>query len=83
MAEIADAIEKSDAYSLKETAHSIKGSLGSLGAKPAFEIAAKLESMGREGKLDNAEAAYQTMETEMQRLIVVLNKLKGFVPAEA
>ncbi len=79
---IAGAISRSDAKGLKEAAHSFKGALGSLGAKPAFEIAAKLEEMGREGTLDGAKETFLTMENETQRLIEVLNRLKDSVATE-
>ena len=43
-----------------------------LAARPAVEAAQRLETMGREGDLSGADAAWQVLEQEMERLLPAL-----------
>jgi len=68
IAQIRGAIAKSDADALDRAAHSLKGSVGNFGAKRAFEAAHRLELMGKEARLTEAEGALSELETELKDL---------------
>jgi two-component system, sensor histidine kinase and response regulator len=75
LAEIKEAIRGGDAGALSRAAHSLKGSVGNFAAKYAFAAARRLEIMGRDGSLDNADEALMTLESELVRLTEELRKL--------
>jgi CheY-like chemotaxis protein/HPt (histidine-containing phosphotransfer) domain-containing protein len=68
LADVRRAATQGDGPKLKAAAHAIKGSLGSLAAGDAYEAALRLETMGREGKLEDAEEACQALEDEISRI---------------
>jgi len=51
--------------------------VGNFSAHPAFEAALKLEVLGREGSLSEAEPAYAELEKEIERLISAMANLSG------
>jgi two-component system sensor histidine kinase/response regulator len=63
-----DAVSRRDPVEIERAAHTIKGSVGNFAAKAAFEAAQRLERIGREGTLDDAEAARVNLEDELERL---------------
>ena len=68
LAEIADAVSQRDQYKLERSAHSLKGSVGSLAAHRAFETAMRLEVIGRDGDFDALEVAHADLLREIQAL---------------
>jgi PAS domain S-box-containing protein len=68
VAEIKEAIRRSDAEALGRAAHSLKGSVGNFAAKNAFAAAQRLETMGRDGDLDHASEACITLEADLALL---------------
>jgi signal transduction histidine kinase/DNA-binding response OmpR family regulator len=66
--EIRDAVNRRDAAALARGAHRIKGELGVLAARAAFEAALRLEKMGRQGSVDEAALALASLERELERL---------------
>ena len=71
------AIEEKDREGLERAAHSFRGSVGTLCAKDAIEAAERVEDLAREGDLDGAIKAYQTLHDEVERLKPVLAGLGG------
>jgi signal transduction histidine kinase/CheY-like chemotaxis protein/HPt (histidine-containing phosphotransfer) domain-containing protein len=63
-----DAVAKADPVEIERAAHTIKGSVGNFAAKAAFEAAQRLERIGRDGTLDEAEEAQAALEAELERL---------------
>jgi len=63
-----EAVASGDAKALEGAAHTLKGVVGNIGAQPAFEVALKLEMMGREANLAEAAPAYRRLENELNRL---------------
>ena len=63
-----DAVAKADPVEIERAAHTIKGSVGNFAAKAAFEAARRLERIGRDGTLDEAEEAQAALEAELERL---------------
>jgi PAS domain S-box-containing protein len=74
MADIRDAIEKSDAYRLNRAAHALKGSSANFGAGLVCQAALRLEKMGEAGDTSQGVDAYHLLEGEMERFIQALEE---------
>jgi two-component system sensor histidine kinase/response regulator len=72
--ELQGALRDGEARRIKETAHSLKGALGNIGATGAFQIAYALEAEGRNGSLGNAPALLLRLDREMERLADFRNR---------
>jgi two-component system sensor histidine kinase/response regulator len=68
LAEIRRCVSGGDAKGLERAAHTLRGSVGSLGARVAALAALALEIKGRDGVLDGAEDGLARLEREMSRL---------------
>ena len=66
--EMIEAVEKGDAVSVEQVAHSLKGAAASLEAGPVRDLAARLEILGRETRLADAAMLLAHLETELERL---------------
>jgi CheY-like chemotaxis protein len=75
MLELRTAAASADAARVKAAAHGIKGAVDNFGAKPAFEAALRLETLGRIGDLAGVEEALQNLEGEIERLKPALTSL--------
>jgi len=64
---IARALAAGAASELDHAAHRLKGSLFSLAAGPAAELARQLEEMGRQGALEGGRAVLDALEIALQR----------------
>ncbi len=69
------AVMKADAESLNASAHQLKGALANVGAKAATAAASELEQLGRAGTMTGLETAWESLETEMNRLEPELQEL--------
>jgi two-component system sensor histidine kinase/response regulator len=65
---IREAIARGDAVTLERAAHSLKGSLSNFAAPGAFQAAHKLEGIGRERDLSQAEPAFRLLEKQISLL---------------
>ncbi len=74
-AAIRDALSHSDAAAAERAAHSLKGSLGVLGAARAAEAAMRLESLARQGDLKGLGKAWEELEGELERLEPALSTM--------
>jgi CheY-like chemotaxis protein len=72
-----EAITARDGSAIERAAHNLKGSVGNFAAQPAFEAALKLEVLGRNGSLSEAEPAYCELEKEIERLKSAMANLIG------
>ena len=70
-------IECRDTALLEHSAHALKGSVGNFGAKGAYEVALKLETMGRAGDLSGAPETLTELEAKISRLESALAALRG------
>jgi CheY-like chemotaxis protein len=68
LAEIRRCLKSGDAKALEHAAHTLRGSVGSLGARAAARAALALEIKGRDGDLAGAEVELAELEREMGRL---------------
>src|SRR6185436_11015952 len=65
LSEIRRCLQSGDAKGVERAAHTLRGSVGSLGARAAAQAALALESKGRDGVLAGADAAFAELEIEM------------------
>jgi CheY-like chemotaxis protein len=77
LSEIRSAVARGDAGRLRNAAHTLKGSLGTFGARAACAAALRLETMGRQGDLHGAAAACAALDREIARLLPALAALAG------
>ena len=68
MKEIQEGIDKGDAHVVERAAHSLKGSVANFAAKRAHEAAYRLEVLGREVNLGEANEALADLEKEIEGL---------------
>lgn len=68
MREIQEGIDKGDAHVVERAAHSLKGSVANFAAGRAREAAYRLEVLGREGNLGEADEALADLEKEIEGL---------------
>jgi HPt (histidine-containing phosphotransfer) domain-containing protein len=68
LADLRQAIARQDSKTVHRLAHTIKGGVSHFGARKVIEAAQLLETMGKNGDLSRAEAAYQALEENLARL---------------
>ena len=68
MASLKESLEKKDAPALTVVAHGLKGELGNLGMRAAYEIAIQMERMAKESRLEEAASLATALEYEVKRL---------------
>jgi len=68
MKQIQEGISSGDAVVLEHAAHSLKGSVANFAAKRAYDAAYRLEVLGREGDLGEANEALGDLEKEIEGL---------------
>jgi two-component system sensor histidine kinase/response regulator len=78
VAEVEQAVAESDPKLLERAAHSLKGSLSTIGAEAAADEALRLEMMGRMGGLEGAREGLSNLHAAITRLCRKLGALKQF-----
>ena len=68
LSDLRAAMAQGDSKALEQAAHRLKGMAGNLGGQAIFDAALKVETMGREGDFEDAEAACAELEEEIKRL---------------
>jgi CheY-like chemotaxis protein/nitrogen-specific signal transduction histidine kinase/HPt (histidine-containing phosphotransfer) domain-containing protein len=76
LSRIRQALADRDGRALGRAAHALKGSVGNLSARAAFEAAWRLEEMGEKGDLARSQEAYTALEQEIERLRSTLAALR-------
>ena len=80
IAKIKNAIAGNDAGILEREAHSLKGAVGNFGAREAYEVASRLEKLGKEGKMPTAAEGISNLERALNELAsemkIVLREMK-------
>jgi HPt (histidine-containing phosphotransfer) domain-containing protein len=82
LAEIRGAMTRGDATALRRAAHTLKGSAAVFAAEPATAASLRLETIAKEDKLNEAEAACAELEREIQRLRLALAAQLGTAATE-
>ena len=72
-------VECRDSSSLERNAHALKGAVGNFGTKGAYEVALKLETMGRSADLSRAPEMLAELETKVSRLESALEAFKDSI----
>lgn len=68
MGEIEGAISRTDAPLLRRAAHTIKGGLRLFGAEAAYDLACRLESLGRDGDFEAAGEPFEELKLAVVEL---------------
>jgi len=74
VAAIRAAVERGDAKEIQTTAHALKGAAGYLTAAFVVEAAARLERIGREGRVAEAAAALEELDAAVAQVVPELRK---------
>ena len=77
VAELGRAISEAAPNQVVRPAHTLKGSLQYLGARQAYQMALQLETLGREGSLQQAEGLFAALQSEMDRVMSALREYLG------
>jgi PAS domain S-box-containing protein len=83
MSEIATAIRAGNASALNEAAHSLKGMVAFFGMRSVTAAALKLETLGRQGELEQAAGAYTELTREVAQLQQALAPLRSAADASS
>ena len=75
LGQIQAAVRSGDAKTLRERAHALKGSAGTLAGSAVSKTAARLEQMGRDGDLNESQETCATLEADLGRLVDALQRL--------
>jgi HPt (histidine-containing phosphotransfer) domain-containing protein len=76
MSRIRAALKRQDLKSLEQAAHTLKGSVGNFCAPAAYAASFKLEKIGREGNVEEAQQAWVELEEAMEQLKPALMLLR-------
>jgi CheY-like chemotaxis protein/HPt (histidine-containing phosphotransfer) domain-containing protein len=79
--QLREAVARRDGHGVERAAHTLKGAVAVFAAGAATDAARRLEAIGREGKLDDADAALEALEEELARLRPALDRLAASTPA--
>ena len=77
MESVRQAIDEQDFQGLERSAHTLKGVVGNLAGKRAFDAARQLEALGREGDLNNAMIVWRELDDELKALEQALQSLQS------
>jgi HPt (histidine-containing phosphotransfer) domain-containing protein len=66
--DLRDAIARGDAERIERTAHGLKGSVATFGARPAMEAARTIEGMGRAREFSEIRQVFTTLELALAAL---------------
>ena len=85
LAELRRSLTAKDGKGVQHAAHRLRGSLRIFGARRALDVVVDLESMGRDGSLDNAAARLNELERETHDAREILQSYRstlGVPPVE-
>ncbi len=74
MEDIRKALAENSAINLYEATHRLKGGLGGLQARRAFNAAGELEAAARTGRIQDAGPLLSSLEREITRLVAALSR---------
>ena len=75
LGDIRSALRSGDAAALRRAAHTLRGSVGSLGSRLAEQAAGQLESLAHAGDLAISRESFCVLEGVMAELWIVLSEL--------
>jgi two-component system, sensor histidine kinase and response regulator len=74
LAELDQGLSRSDADAVQRAAHSLKGSVGNFAHTRSFELALRLEQIGRSGNLDGAAEVCAELHRALEELVSLLGE---------
>jgi Signal transduction histidine kinase len=77
LSEVEKGIRQQDSERIQEAAHTLKGALGGLQAKAAYEAALVLEKFARAGDLAGVRQSLTGLQSEIERLKLALDEIVG------
>jgi len=77
VAQIRQAVNEGNAPAVDRASHKLKGVVGNFGGRNAYDLAWKLERMGKNSDLTNAKEVFTSLEKEMDRLTKALERFVG------
>ncbi len=75
LSKIENAILERNPEKIRKNAHTLKGSVSNFSAPKAFEAAMKLENIGKNNDLENADSAFIDLKNEIVNLVEALKML--------
>jgi signal transduction histidine kinase/HPt (histidine-containing phosphotransfer) domain-containing protein/ActR/RegA family two-component response regulator len=81
MSRVREAIEAEDAGALHRAAHALKGTISNFPAGPARSVAARMETLGRDGDVAGARETLPMLERELDRFRALLPMLINAEPS--
>jgi HPt (histidine-containing phosphotransfer) domain-containing protein len=67
-----DALDRADLAGAAAAAHTLKGAVGNLPQRTAYDAAERLEALARDGNLGEARTAYATVERVLADLLTAI-----------
>lgn len=77
LTQVRTALDKRDAPALKAAAHTLKGSVGVFKDQATYDAALRMEHIGRDANWPPAEAAWQDLNREFERLLKAIAAMAG------
>jgi two-component system, sensor histidine kinase and response regulator len=77
--ELGAAVTEGDAEGVRRLAHTVKGAVGTFGARQAMELARRLEQLAKKGELAGAEQAWAELREALWRLQEALRAFEAAV----
>ena len=75
LAAIRTGLDCDDSEAIWTNAHTMKSMVGNFYAQPCFDAAYTVETQGRLGNLDGIDKPIETLEAELEKLLVALRKV--------
>lgn len=75
MSQIKKAVSERNRENLVKSVHKLKGAVCNFGENATFKTALKLETLGKENRLDGVEEIYGILVEDVKKLINVLNEI--------
>jgi PAS domain S-box-containing protein len=77
VAQIRQAVNEGNAAAVDRASHKLKGVVGNFGGRNAYDLAWKLEQLGKSNNLTNVKELFFSLEKEMERLTEALERFVG------
>ncbi len=75
MGEIKEAVNSRNAGELVKSSHKLKGAVSNFGENATFKTVLKLETVGRENRLDDVDEIFCTLVKDVESLVNTLNEI--------
>ena len=80
LTDIKEALNDHDAEKVKATVHRLKGTVGNLSAKDAYELTSKMEMYASQGELSSVQYFYPDLK---KQILLVIDALESMVKSNS